>query len=62
MKKSQPFISFVKQASKERILKKYKAKEYLTRQALAFMQVLFFDFQISKELSFKKMRFEQITD
>ena len=42
MKKSQPFISFVKQASKERILKKYKAKEYLIRQALAFLQVLFY--------------------
>ena len=42
MKKSQPFISFVKQASKERLLKKYKAKEYLTRQALAFLQVLFY--------------------
>ena len=41
MKKSQPFISFVKQASKERLLKKYKEKEYLTRQALAFLQVLF---------------------
>ena len=41
MKKSQPFVSFVKQASKERILKKYKVKEYLTRQALAFLQVLF---------------------
>ena len=42
MKKSQPFVSFVKQASKERILKKYKAKEYLTRQALAFLQVPFY--------------------
>ena len=41
MKKSQPFVSFVKQASKERLLKKYKVKEYLTRQALAFLQVLF---------------------
>ena len=36
--------------------------EEKVRQALAFLQVHFFDFQISKELSFKKMRFEQITD
>ena len=39
MKKSQPFISFVKQASKERILTKNKAKEYLTKEALQLPEV-----------------------
>ena len=58
---SQPFISFVKQASKERILKNIKQKSIGQDRHLHFCRC-FFDFQISKELSLKKMRFEQITD
>ena len=57
MKKSQLFISFVKPD-----FKVIQSKRVFDKAGTCIFAGAFFDFQISKELSFKKMRFEQFTD